>query len=130
LLFIMGYGISLDVEELTFAVLDRDQTGTSREYVWNLAGSRYFIEQPPLADYDDLDRRMRSGRLALAIEIPPNFARDLARGRRVEIGAWIDGAMPMRAETVRSYVESMHALWLARRAAQASSVAGNDLATI
>src|SRR5690606_25581178 len=43
LLFIMGYGISLDVEELTFAVLDCDQTGTSREYVWNLAGSRYFI---------------------------------------------------------------------------------------
>jgi ribosome-dependent ATPase len=26
LMFVMGYGISLDVEDLTFAVLDRDQT--------------------------------------------------------------------------------------------------------
>ena len=47
LMFIMGYGISLDVEDLTFAVLDRDQTTTSRDYSLNLAGSRYFIEQAP-----------------------------------------------------------------------------------
>ena len=32
LMFIMGYGITMDVEGLTFAVLDRDQTTTSRDY--------------------------------------------------------------------------------------------------
>ena len=83
-MFIMGYGISMDVEDLTFAVLDRDQTTTSRDYALNLAGSRYFIEQPPIADYADLDRRMRTGELSLAIEIPPGFARDLARGTPVD----------------------------------------------
>ena len=62
LMFVMGYGISLDVEDLTFAVLDRDQTTISRDYTLNLAGSRYFIERPPIADYADLDRRMRCGR--------------------------------------------------------------------
>ena len=31
-MIIMGYGISLDVENLTFAVLDRDQTPVSRDY--------------------------------------------------------------------------------------------------
>ena len=41
LMFIMGYGITMDVENLTFAVLDRDQTTVSRDYVLNLAGSRY-----------------------------------------------------------------------------------------
>ena len=45
LMFIVGYGISMDVEDLSFAVLDRDQTTTSRDYTLNLAGSRYFIEQ-------------------------------------------------------------------------------------
>ena len=118
LMFIMGYGLSMDVEDLTFAVLDRDDTTTSRDYALNLAGSRYFIEKLPLADYAELDRRMRSGRLALALEIPPDFARDVARGRPVEIAAWIDGAMPERAETVRGYVEGMHQLWLARHAAE------------
>ncbi|MGD9741083.1 MAG: ribosome-associated ATPase/putative transporter RbbA [Dongiaceae bacterium] len=112
LMFIMGYGISLDVEDLTFAVLDRDQTTVSQGYALNLAGSRYFIEHPPIMDYDELDRRMRSGELSLAVEIPAGFGRDLARGRPVEIGAWIDGAMPTRAETVRGYVQGMHALWL------------------
>ncbi len=113
LMFIMGYGITLDVEDLTFAVLDRDQTTFSHDYTLNLAGSRYFIEQPPLTDYQELDRRMRSGELSLAVEIPPGFGRDAKRGRPIQIGVWIDGAMPQRAETIRGYVQGMHAQWLA-----------------
>ncbi|WHZ23821.1 MAG: Ribosome-associated ATPase RbbA [Nitrospira sp.] len=113
LMFVVGYGISMDVNDLTFAVLDRDQTSTSHDYVLNLAGSRYFVEHAPLSDYAELDRRMRNGELSLALEIPPGFARDLGRGERVEIGAWIDGAMPQRAETVQGYVRGMHAHWLA-----------------
>ncbi|HHG7069283.1 TPA: ribosome-associated ATPase/putative transporter RbbA, partial [Klebsiella pneumoniae] len=86
LMFIMGYGISMDVEDLRFAVLDRDQTLSSQGWSQNLAGSRYFIEQAPLRSYDELDRRMRDGELAVAIEIPPNFGRDIARGTPVQIG--------------------------------------------
>lgn len=112
LMLIMGYGISMDVENLRFAVLDRDQTVSSQAWSLNLAGSRYFIEQPPLTSYDDLDRRMRSGEVALAIEIPPNFGRDIARGTPVAIGVWVDGAMPSRAETVKGYVQAMHQSWL------------------
>ncbi len=120
LMLIMGYGITMDVDDLAFAVLDRDQTTVSRDYTLNLAGSRSFVERAPITDHDDLDRRMRSGELSLAIEIPPGFGRDIARGRPVEIGAWIDGSMPARAETVRGYVQGMHAHWLARRAPAAA----------
>ncbi len=121
LLFIMGYGINLDVEKLAFAVLDRDQTTTSRDYALNLSASHYFSERAPVTDYDALERRMHSGELSLAIEIPPGFARDVARSTPVAVGAWIDGAMPQRAETVRSYVQGMHAHWLATRAAYDST---------
>jgi ribosome-dependent ATPase len=124
LMFVMGYGISMDVEDLSFAVLDRDQTTVSRDYALDLAGSYYFIEHAPITDYDDLDRRMRSGELSLAIEIPPGFGRDLARHRPVEIGAWLDGSMPTRAETARGYVQGMHAHWLAQRASRSSGGAG------
>jgi ribosome-dependent ATPase len=112
LMFIIGYGINLDVENLTYAMLDRDQTVLSQNYALNLSGSHYFVEQPPIADYEDLDRRMRNGELSLAIEIPPGFARDIERGTPVAIGAWVDGAMPTRAETVRGYVQAMHQTWL------------------
>jgi ribosome-dependent ATPase len=116
LMFIMGYGISMDVENLRFAVLDRDQTTLSQNYALDLGGSRYFIAQPPISDYDELDRRMRSGELSLALEIPPHFARDLERGDNVKIGAWIDGAMPSRAENVLGYVQAMHQVWLLEQA--------------
>ncbi|MCJ4964388.1 ribosome-associated ATPase/putative transporter RbbA [Klebsiella pneumoniae] len=121
LMFIMGYEISMDVEDLRFAVLDRDQTLSSQGWSQNLAGSRYFIEQAPLHSYDELDRRMRDGELAVAIEIPPNFGRDIARGTPVQIGVWVDGAMPNRAETVRGYVQAMHLAWLQEMAGRQSS---------
>jgi len=118
LMFIIGFGINMDVEDLTYAVLDRDRTLLSNNYALNLSGSRYFVERPPITDYDDLDRRMRSGELALAVEIPPGFARDAQRGEPVEIGAWADGAMPQRAETVQGYVQGMHQAWLASKTQQ------------
>ena len=121
LMFIMGYGISMDVEDLRFAVLDRDQTISSQGWSQNIAGSRYFIEQPPLQSYSELDRRMRNGELAVAIEIPPNFGRDIARGTPVQIGVWVDGAMPNRAETVRGYVQAMHLAWLQEMAGRQTS---------
>ena len=121
LMFIMGYGISMDVEDLRFAVLDRDQTVSSQGWSQNIAGSRYFIEQPPLQSYSELDRRMRNGELAVAIEIPPNFGRDIARETPVQIGVWVDGAMPNRAETVRGYVQAMHLAWLQEMAGRQAS---------
>ncbi len=120
LMFVVGYGVNLDVEDLTFAVLDRDGTTTSRDYALNISGSRYFIEHAPITSYEDLDRRMRAGELSLAVEIPPGFARDLARGDAVQIGAWIDGAMPQRAETIQGYVQGMHLQWLAGRYPQSN----------
>ncbi|MGV6871667.1 ribosome-associated ATPase/putative transporter RbbA [Pseudochelatococcus sp. B33] len=128
LMGIMGYGISMDVEDLTFAVLDHDQTTISSSYTLDIAGSRYFIEKPPITDYGDLDRRLRAGEITLAIEIPPGFGRDVMRGGDVEIGAWFDGAMPMRAETIRGYIQGMHQRWLSERISHQlgrSAAAGN-----
>jgi len=116
LMFVMGYGINMDVDNLRFAVLDRDDSALSRDYVQNIAGSRYFTARPPLAGYGDLDDRMRSGEIALAVEIPPGFARDLEHGRATAIGIWADGAMPQRADTVGGYVQGLRQQWLARQA--------------
>jgi ribosome-dependent ATPase len=140
LMLIMGYGISLDVEHLKYAVLDRDQTNVSTDYALNIAGSnRYFTERPPVAEYDELDRRMRSGELSMVLEIPPGFGRDVERRlnvglaaanaggqpnpgagvgqlKPVAIGVWVDGSMPTRGETIRGYVQQMHLLWLQQAA--------------
>ena len=99
LMIIMGYGISLDVEHLKYAVLDRDQTTISRDYAINIAGSsRYFVEQPPVTSYEELDRRMKSGELSMVIEIPPGFGRDVERQTECrDIGGRAPGGSPVAA---------------------------------
>jgi ribosome-dependent ATPase len=116
LMITCGYGISFDVEHLSYAVLDRDQSPESRTYLEQFAGSRYFREQPPMAHYAEMEKRLRSGSLQIAVEIPPDFGRDLKRGRQPEVGVWLDGAMPFRAETSRGYVEGVHQAYMAELA--------------
>ncbi|MCK9534290.1 MAG: ribosome-associated ATPase/putative transporter RbbA [Pseudomonas sp.] len=130
LMFVIGFGISMDVEDLTYAVLDRDQTTLSQNYSLSLSGSRYFTEKPPVSDYADLDRRMRSGELALVLEIPSGFKRDVLRGKNVQIGAWIDGSMPTRAETVQGYVQGLHQHWLLEQASQRNAAGAMGAAVV
>ena len=112
LMLVLGFGISTDVNSLTFAVLDHDGTHESRAYLEELRGSAYFIEKPPLADYADLEKRLAAGEIDAGIEIPPGFGRDIARGRPASVAAWIDGSRPFIAQTVRGYLQAMHALYL------------------
>jgi ribosome-dependent ATPase len=112
LMMIFGYGITFDVERLTFAVLDRDQTPESRNYIEEFADTRYFEQQAPLAGYAALNHELQSGKLSFAIEIPPNFGRDVKRRAPAEVSAWVDGAMPFRAETVLGYLNGVHASYL------------------
>jgi ribosome-dependent ATPase len=112
LMLIFGFGISTDVNNLTFAVLDRDQSHESRAYLEELRGSAYFVEKALLASYEDLEKRLKNGDITVAIEIPPGFGRDIERGRPAWVGAWIDGAMPFRAATIRGYLQGTNELYL------------------
>ena len=112
LMIAMGYGISFDVEKLPYAALDRDQSRESRIYLETFAGSRYFERRPPLRSQTELDRRMASGELRVALVIPPGFGRDLLAGRSPQAGAWLDGSDTFRAETSRGYVEGVHLTYL------------------
>jgi ribosome-dependent ATPase len=113
LMVVFGFGISTDVNSLSFAVLDHDQSHQSRAYLEEMRGSPYFAESRPLADYADLERRLGNGSINAGIEIPPGFGRDIARGRPTSVAAWIDGARPFVAQTVRGYLQGMHQLYLA-----------------
>jgi len=130
LMLVFGFGISTDVEHLAFAALDRDNTQESRAYLKQLRGSRYFIERPPLDDYGDLEKRLQSGEISVALEIPPGFGRAVTAGRAAEVGAWVDGAMPFRAETIRGYLQGVHQRYLADLAMRQGIPPGRALAVI
>ena len=108
LMLVFGFGITTDVENLSYAVLDHDRSLESRDYIDGLAGSRYFSARPPIADHAEMERRLRSNDISLAIEIPPDFGRKLMREETPEVAATVDGAMPFRSETISGYVEGIH----------------------
>ena len=112
LMLIFGFGITTDVDSLSFAALDRDDSFESRAYLSELRGSPYFVEQAPLKDAADLQNRLKSGKVTATVEIPPGFGRDIRRGRPTEVGVWIDGAMPFRAETIHGYMQGVHQQFL------------------
>jgi ribosome-dependent ATPase len=88
LMLAMGYGISFDVEKLSYAALDRDRSRESRMLLEGLSSSRYFREAGELRTQADLDRMMTAGEISLAVVVPPDFGRDLLAGRQPEIAAW------------------------------------------
>ncbi|WP_414473900.1 ribosome-associated ATPase/putative transporter RbbA [Microvirga sp. M2] len=112
LMLVFGFGISTDVNGLTFAVLDYDHSHESRAYLEALRGSTYFTEKPPLADQAALERRLANGEIDAAIEIPPGFGRDVVSGQPTSVAAWVDGARPFVAQTIRGYLQGLHELYL------------------
>ncbi|GAW34905.1 putative ABC transporter ATP-binding protein YbhF [Roseovarius sp. A-2] len=104
LMLTFGYGISFDVTDLPYAVLDQDQTTESRTLLEAFSGSRYFEELAPATSATELAARLRDAEIAIAIEIPPDFGRDLLGGKTPEVRAAVDAAMPFRAETTRGYL--------------------------
>jgi ribosome-dependent ATPase len=133
-MFAFGYGISFDVEHLRFAVFDQNRSIESREFLESFEGSRFWSRQPDITSPDQIQARLRSGELKFAIEIPPLFGSDLLRERRPEIGIWINGDMPNRAETTRTYLGGLTLDYLAKQsirhvrdtAALPSTATGND----
>jgi len=119
LLVVIAYGVSLDVEDLRYAALDLDHSPESRQYLSNFEGSRYFLEQPILSSKDQLEQRLKSNQITLAIEIPPNFGRNLKKGENTTISTWIDGANTTRASTIAGYVAGSHLHYLTALATNA-----------
>ena len=107
LMIVLGFGITTDVEHVRYAAFDQDRTPASRDLLAAFAGSRSFTGRAELGGAADLERRLRANDISLALEIPPQFGRGLARGSAPEISAVVDGANPARAETIAGYATSV-----------------------
>jgi ribosome-dependent ATPase len=113
LMLVLGYGVNTDVDHLPFAVYDQDQTPESRVYLNEYRGSIYFTERAPITSEDMLHQRLDSGELMLALEIPAGFGRDVRRDLPADASAWVDGAMPFRAQTTQGYLVALQQIYLA-----------------
>lgn len=109
LMLVFGYGISLDVENLPFAVLDQDRSAMSRDYLHRFIDSRYFDYQGDVRSARELDPLLADSDIRFAIIIPPKFQENLLSGRPVAVQSLIDGVFPFRASTSKGYVIAINA---------------------
>ncbi len=112
LMLVFCFGITLDINELKYAVLDLSQSPESRAYIAEIDGSRYFAPGPAVTSAAEGRRQLKSGEVSLVVELPPDFGRRMRAGEVTEVLATVDGAIPFKGETTEGYVAGLHQTFL------------------
>jgi ABC-2 type transport system permease protein/ribosome-dependent ATPase len=107
-MILFGYGLSFDVENIPFAIIDRDQTKLSRDYSHKFIASRYFDFKGYADDERRLDPVMAENKLRAFIVVPEHFQKDLLHSRPVSVQTIIDGTFPSRVDITRGYVSAIN----------------------
>ena len=103
-LVVFGYGLNLDVENIPFAVLDRDRSELSRDYLHRFMQSRYLSFQGYADDERALDRLLTETKIRAAIIVPERFQEQLVAGEPASVQTLLDGTFPLHTDIAKGYV--------------------------
>jgi len=104
---VLAFGISFDVEKISFAVLDRDGSAMSRDFLHRFMDSRYFAYKGHVQSERELDPLLAHSDIRFAIIIPPRFQEQLLAGQATSVQSLIDGVFPYRAEVAKGYLSAI-----------------------
>ncbi|HEX8904668.1 MAG TPA: ABC transporter permease [Longimicrobiaceae bacterium] len=101
-LVIFGFAIRTDVRHLPTVVLDESNTAESRRLVDVMRNTGNFDVVGQVSSRAELKRMIDRGRARAAVVIPPDFTRDLKRGRGATAQVIVDAADPMASQSAMS----------------------------
>lgn len=101
-LLLFGFAIQTEVRHLPTVVLDESATQQSRALIDRMVNTGNFDLVGRVADREALRSEVESGRARAAIVIPPDYARDLLRGRTAHAQVIVDAADPMASSAALS----------------------------
>lgn len=107
MLLVLGWGVSFDVENIPFAVLDLDKSRLSRDFLHRFIDSRYFSYQGDVDRAEELERLLAHSDIRFAIVIPEKFQERLLAGQSTTVQSLIDGVFPYRAQVSKGYVAAI-----------------------
>jgi ABC-2 type transport system permease protein len=93
-MLLFGYAINFDVRNLRAGVLDEANTTASRALVADLQASGVVRIDSYSGSSAALSHQLQSGRIALAVHIPPDFERRRLDGDRPVAQIIVDGSQP------------------------------------
>ncbi len=106
-LFIFGYAVTTEVENVNVGLLNYDEGPYTRRIVEAFTGSGYFTLVGSLDNDDQLRRSLRDATIDMALVIPADFERKVSRGTPVSIQAVFDGSDSNSAQIAGSYTEQI-----------------------
>ena len=117
LLFLFGYGVSLDASHVRLGVLVESPTPETREFTSALEFSGFF-RLHPAHSRAPLEADLVSGQLDGMVILAQDFNARLLRGETAPIQLITDGSDPNTAGLVAGYVQGVWQTWLQQRANQ------------
>ena len=115
LLFLFGYGVSLDTSRTRIGLVLQDASAPARSLANAFERSHWF-EVMGGRDVASMKRELIGGRIRAIVVIPAEFGRRLAaRGEPAPIQVITDGSLPNTAAFVAAYAEGVRANWAAGR---------------
>ena len=101
LLSLFGFGVSLDLSNVSMVVADRDGTSASRALVRRFASSRFFaVRAGPTGD-EEVEALLRSGAARAVLVVARGYGLALARRETAEVQILIDGSDSNVATLIR-----------------------------
>jgi ABC-2 type transport system permease protein len=94
LLFLMAYALTVDIKHVPIAVLDYDQTPTSRAFIEQVTQGNNLDLYTQASSLDDVNRLLVRGEVKAALVIGAAFERDLLTLRGMNLQVVIDGTEP------------------------------------
>ncbi len=107
MLVLYGYALTFDVKHIALAVMDRDNSTDSREFVAVISSSEYFDIVGTVERDRDIDSWLDQGLARAVLVVPSDFAERLRRGRRVAAQVLVDGANANSAAVAIGYLRGI-----------------------
>jgi len=118
LLFLFGFGLSLDTSAVKIALVREDGSADARNFAAALEHSKWFVVLHT-SDRASGKELLRDQSVKATVIIPAEFGTRLnAQSQVAQIQVLIDGAEPNTANYVRGYVNAVWAGFLSARAIQ------------
>ena len=105
LLFLFGYAINFDIENVPFGVLDFDRSAESRALIDRFQQSGFFSLIRVFASQTDLANALMVNDIRLAVVIPPDFAKTLRALEPAPVQVIVDGTFAASAGLVMKYAQ-------------------------
>lgn len=102
-MFLLGYGIKLDVDHIPLCVFDQDDSPQSRELLKRFAASHYFDIALAADSMAPVTRRIDAGTCRVAVVVPADFAQHLADRAAATVQVIVDGTDSNTATIAAGY---------------------------